>query len=344
MKRLLITLLLLFSVPLAAYGHSCNDVFREIRDNLAVKVDIQDGQLRIAESARFRVYVLNTINSDIGAVRLGVVTDAFDAIVTPSEEWEDYPCLKTINKTPNWTCAGGHMSGESRTKGTKEHFEVELRRKSDTQTGKHKIGLRLYTWDPNHPDAGGDLVTIGNINDALSVMAVPRLGNQLDIDGNASASEWKEALLCSSMHLHVWNPIEEAKMNMKSHVQTRLRFVHEEDKLFALLDFLTPSERDVARLYFARDHDSPPVVVTADLQEQEAQVSGKVNSRLKVGVKGSKMEIELPLDLIGLGGSEAFYVNLARDYHDGYQAQTTYWRGNNRSVLEPLIYERFVLQ
>ena len=35
-------------------AHLCNDVFAQAKDNLAVKVDIRDGQLRINQTASFR--------------------------------------------------------------------------------------------------------------------------------------------------------------------------------------------------------------------------------------------------------------------------------------------------
>ena len=90
--------LLIFYSPIAVYGHSCNDVFQVVKDNLAVKIDIQDGQMHINEHAKFRVYLLNTINFDIGYIHLDVVSDEFNAIVKPSEEWKEYPCLRTLSE------------------------------------------------------------------------------------------------------------------------------------------------------------------------------------------------------------------------------------------------------
>ena len=55
MRRKLVLVALLAAVPTMALAHLCNDVFRQAKDNLAIKVDIRDGQLRIGQSASFRV-------------------------------------------------------------------------------------------------------------------------------------------------------------------------------------------------------------------------------------------------------------------------------------------------
>ena len=101
MKRILITGIIGFFLPIFAYSHACNDVFLVVKDNLAVKVDIQDGQLHISDNAKFKVYVFNTVMFDIGNIQLEVLADEFNATVKPSGEWTDYPCLRTVNDNPS---------------------------------------------------------------------------------------------------------------------------------------------------------------------------------------------------------------------------------------------------
>ena len=343
MKKILISIFLTFFFPCIAYSHICNDVYQFVKDNLAVKVDIQDNQLHINEDAQFRVYVLNTIFMDLGNIQLDVTTDEFDVTVTPSENWYDYPCLRTVVDNPAWTCADSFNVGE-RVKGKKEYFEVQLKRKPDTPTGKYKIGLRLFGIPQDEglpPDMmGGELMTIGNINEVITVMAVPKPSEKIVADGDVSAAEWKDALLCTSMYLYKPKYMIQFKENVKSDVQTRFRFTHEDNKLYCLVDFLTPSNNDIAKLYFAKDHNSQPIIITADLQQQKAIVSGKENKEIKVGVKENKMELELPLDMVALQNQKAFYMNMTRDYDN----KTTYWRGNSKSILEPVVYEKFELQ
>ena len=346
MKKILFFSLSMFLFTVFIYGHACNDVFLVVKDNLAVKVDIQDGQLHINKNAKFRVYLLNTVMMDIGNIQLDVISDEFDAIVKPSKDWHDYPCLRTVIDNPSWTCSGNFdttNTNRKRVKGKKEHFEVELIRKPGTPTGKYKIGLRLYTKpeDEGLPDnAGGELLAVGNIEDAVTVLAVPKSSATVKIDGDVSATEWKNALLCSSMYLYKPKFSVLVKENVKSDVQTRFRFIHKNDKLLCLVDFMTPTKKDVAKIFLAKDTESLPVVIEADLQKQEAVVSGKGSKTIKAGVRGSKMELEIPLDMVDLKNAQSFYVNMTRDYNN----KTTYWRGNSKSVLEPMVYEKFALQ
>ena len=81
-----------------AFGHLCNDVFAQAKDNLAVKVDIRDGQLRIGKSASFKVYLLNTMDRDIADIRLEVLSDQFNPTVTHAPDWQQFPCLKVKKK------------------------------------------------------------------------------------------------------------------------------------------------------------------------------------------------------------------------------------------------------
>lgn len=341
MKRILLISCLVLYLPIVAHGHACNDVFLVVKDNLAVKVDIQDGQLHISDSAKFRVYLLNTVMMDIGNIQLEVVTDEFNAVVKPSAEWHDYPCLRTVIDNPGWTCVDGFNPGTNRVKGKKEYFEVELKRKPSTQIGKYKIGLRLFTKPKDAgPDMGGELLTIGNIDEALSVMTVPKTSEPIKIDGNVSAAEWKDALLCTSLYLYKPVTMIQLKENVKSDVQTRFRFIHKDDKLFCLVDFIAPSKKDVAKIFLAKDRNSAPVVITADLQEQRAVASGRDSKAINACVKGSKMELEIPLDAVNLKDLKTLYVNMTRDYEN----KTTYWRGNSKSILEPMVYEKFALQ
>ncbi len=348
MKNLFLVLLMCCS-PIAAYGHSCNDVFQVVKDNLAVKVDIQDAQMHMNEHAKFRVYLLNSIDFDIHFIQLDVVSDAFDAIVKPSKEWREYPCLRTISEKNRKPCTD--VSNPNNIKGKKEYFEVELIRKPDTLTGKYKVGLRIYTKDSRIPGTGGELLAIGNIEDAMSVMVVPKITDRIEIDGNVSAAEWKNSLLCTSFYANKPVPMSLILLNRnkedyildqkaKSAIQTRFRFAYKEDRLFCLVDFLTKSQRDIAKIYLAKDRDSSPVIITADLQGKEAVVSGRNEKAIRALARGSKMELEIPLDVLDLKNIRTLYLNMARDYSN----ETTFWRGNSKSYIEPMVYEKLQLE
>ncbi|MDZ7816460.1 MAG: hypothetical protein U5N86_10825 [Planctomycetota bacterium] len=127
MRRILAIVVLLCVFPVFADAHLCNDVFVQAKDNLAVKVDVRDGQLRIADEASFKVYLLNTMDRDIVNINMSIKSDQFDAKVEPSPDWDTFPKLKAV-----------------RTGGKKEHFEITLTKKTGVREGRYQVGLHLY--------------------------------------------------------------------------------------------------------------------------------------------------------------------------------------------------------
>jgi hypothetical protein len=93
----------------------------------------------------------------------------------------------------------------------------------------------------------------------------------------------------------------------------------------------------VARIYVARDHDSEPIVIVADLQKRKVFVDGKDNMRINSAVNDNRMELELPLEVLNIRNQKPFYINLTRDYKN----ITTYWLGNSYSVMDPIVYANF---
>ena len=99
------------------------------------------------------------------------------------------------------------------------------------------------------------------------------------------------------------------------------------------------THNDVARIYVARDHESEPMVIVANLQKRKAFVDGRENIRITSAVNGNRMEIALPFKLLNIGNQKSFYINLTRDYKN----ITTYWLGNIYSVMDPIVYANFIL-
>ena len=75
MRRKFWLVILCLSVSGVVFAHLCNDVFIQAKDNLVIKVDVRDGQLRIGKKGSFRIYLLNTMDRDIVDIRLDVLTD-----------------------------------------------------------------------------------------------------------------------------------------------------------------------------------------------------------------------------------------------------------------------------
>ncbi|OGV49960.1 MAG: hypothetical protein A2X49_00690 [Lentisphaerae bacterium GWF2_52_8] len=302
-------------LPLSLFAHLCNDVFVQAKDNLAVKVDIRDDQLRITKSAKFRVYILNTMDRVIADIRLEVKTDDFDVKVSPSPEWKRFPAIETINKG-----------------GKKEYFEVELTRKPGTSEGKYKIALHLF----NGKDKSMVFKTV-DIADAMAVSKVPAKPASLKIDGNPDSSEWEKALLCTSFY--EYKKAGQYFSNCSTDAQTRFRFAHDTKNLYALVDFQKDSGKDSATIYVSKDYDSTPIALSLNLQEKKVSLNGQAVPEIKLECKGTKMELSIPLSALGVEGQKSFYANLSRQQGN----IMTFWRGNKGSCENPVVFSNFVL-
>lgn len=321
------TQLLLGTILLSFFflnAHLCNDVFIQAKDNLAVKVDIRDGQLRISKEARFRVYLLNTMDRDIADIRLEIMTDKFKSKVKPASSWKSYPVLKT-------TCKGG----------SKQYFTVILKRKKDVPQGKYNIGLRLF----NGKNKSQVFKTV-DLAGAMSIMKVPEKPNSLSIDGKASRKEWGKGLQATSFSTYTYRKtdaswIDKEGINSPASVQTRVRFLHGKTSLFAFVDLKKPgTKKDKITMLISPDTEKSPAEIVIDAKKGIAEINGKKSEKVKVAKKGSKVEIEIPFKEIATEGKDSFYLNVIRSR----DKEKSVWQGNLLSAEDPVVFARFVLE
>jgi hypothetical protein len=255
------------------------------------------------------------MDRDIVDIRLEVQSKDFDAEVTPSSSWRNYPYLKTNKRG-----------------GQKEYFEVELQRKKSTSQGKYKIGLHLF----NGRDKSMVFKTV-DIGEAMATKKIPECKTVPVIDGKASRKEWGKSLLCSCFH--EYKKRDRYYENTCTSIGTRFRFVHDKKNLYCLIDFQKDSGNDSAGIFISKDYNSKPMEIAANLQSGKASINGKFDDRIKVIKDGNRMELAIPLDLLGIDGQKSFYANLTRN-----QGKTwTFWRGNPLSMEDPVVYANFVL-
>ena len=314
MRKLLLTLLCL-SVSVPAFGHLCNDVFIQAKDNLAVKVDIRDGQLRIGEQASFRVYLLNTMDRDIVEIFLEVQGQHFDAGVDPSPSWHGYPRLKAVRRG-----------------GKKEYFAVTLRRKRGVRDGRYKIGLRLYSKRQRRAFKTVDL------DKAAGTRLAPRAG-AIKIDGKAEESEWKKALVCANFSAYV----KQGRyfVNRPAREQARVRLSWDEQNLYCLLNFQggRNAVADVASIYVAPTSDAEPVAVRVNRKTCEVRCDRGIEGvEVKAGPTKNVVECKIPRKLLGIENVKDFRVNFTRTTISPGRRAVTYWRGNSFSVRDPIVY------
>jgi len=302
--------MVVFGVALSAHAHLCNDVFVQARDNLAVKVDIRDGQLRINQEASFRVYLLNTMDRDIVDIRMEVISPEFDGTVNPAPDWKNFPYLRTSLKG-----------------GEKEFFDVTLKRKSGIADGKYTIGLRLFNGQT--PEMEFKTVAIA---DAMAVVPVPRAPREINVDGAPCKAEWESAALLSDFSMDAARQYTECT---RSKDETRVRFSADDQFLYALISASDIGTSDVLNLYFAADTDATPLQIAVDLK------TGVLSGAAQGGALAAKSEqgIEVCIPLSGLNLPRSFLVNLARQRNN----VLSYWRGPGVAVDNPVVFARMVL-
>ena len=330
--RKLALVIVCLALPGAALAHLCNDVFAQAKDNLAVKVDVRDGQLRIGQEATFKVYLLNTMDREIETIGLEVRSQEFTATVKPSADWKQYPMLRPVNPKAR---QGG---------GKKESFEVTLKRNPGVADGKYKIDLCLF-----NPKNKSQVFKTVDLDSAAGVCELPK-GAAVKVDGNAEEAEWGKAPLCTD--LYAYEKADPTKkrgymVNKPCQDQARFRLAVDAENLYCLAQFGggAGAAGDEATLYLAPNAEAKPVAVTIDrLAAKVSCEKGAEGIEVKVGADKSTFECRIPLALVGLKGSKSFLANFTRTQASADGKKTVgYWRGNSESLLEPVFYGQFRL-
>lgn len=314
--------LLTFSAGAIAFAHLCDNVFEQARDNLVVKVDIRDGQLRIGSEASFNVYVLNTMDRDIVEIALEVESAEFEAEVKPGAGWRNYPGLRTARRG-----------------GRKEAFNVTLRRKHGIPDGRYRIGLNLVSRRQNLSFRSVDL------DSAADMCFIPKIGS-IEIDGEATRAEWGEAFLCSDFH--AYRKVGRYHENVTADDQMRVRVAHDENNLYLLAMFHGAGEadKDFFSLYAAPTIDDEPVVLAFDRNTGELLESGADIKDVGTAANPQQnlVEIRISKEDLGITDSRRFYMNFTRTVVKDAAREVTFWRGNPQSVMQPVSYAQFVLE
>jgi hypothetical protein len=319
------------SFPAAAMAHLCNDVFVQARDNLAVKVDVRDGQLRIGEKASFRVYLLNTMDREIARIALQVRTnDKFNAQVKPSPDWKTYP--KLYSSSPQ------RIRGR---KGKKEYFQVTLTRKPGVPDGRYKIDLHLY-----NPRNRRQVFKTVDLGQAAGILEVPAAA-KIEVDGKLGAEEWGKSLLCTGFSCTQRDPKRRRRkyyVNVPAPDQGRFRVAADRDNVYLALAFAGGAPKsDVIDFYAAKDLEASPVKVSIDRVAGTASCPAGGGLECKVSADRSAVEVRIPRKLLGVAGAGSFLANFVRTSGRDKGETVSFWRGNAWSVTDPVQFARFRL-
>jgi hypothetical protein len=337
------------AIPVIAWAHACHDFTRRVvrppsgaptvtkpniiasQDDLIVKIDVQDGKLRIGDEASFRVYLFNTSEATVENLSLDVSTNgAFKAEVKPGADWQGFPKLKPMDKG-----------------GRKEFFEVTLKRSPGVADGKYAIGLNLFNSQNRSVYKSLDLERAADI---VALAKAPAI----KIDGNAEEVEWGKAALCTDFYAYTAVKSGNNQYNQNvpaTSAPTRVRLTADADNLYCLMQFSGGrSDSDTAVMYLAASGESADIVQLTFDRAAGKVTCTKGEQGLQFAADGSKekFECKIPRELVGLKGAKSFRANFVRtmagkDASGKDQKLVTYWRGNERSLNSPLVYGQFSL-
>lgn len=333
---LALTALLAHMPALAGTGptHCMVSVF--IADNLTIKADVADGQLRIDKEGSFRVYLYNTMNWPYWDTKLDVLSDQFDAKVEPSPTWKTFPDLQPA--------AQG---------GTREYFTVTLTRKAGVPDGPYDVMFKVYS----------SRVTFRRLDELLPISEVVdrhvvpvRAG--LVVDGKATPGKWADSLLIKDFVSYETESTGRYKA-LRSHAphdQTRIHLAADKNNLYLLVLMAGNSQKDELEISAAPTIEGKVQTVKLDMGTGKARADSaaenirclKCEGDFQAGGGATMYEVCLPRKSLGLDGTTSFYANFCRVSHAaGNQAnddERSYWRGNDVSRNEPTVYGRMVLE
>jgi hypothetical protein len=301
------------AIPAAALAHLCNDVFLQAKDNLAVKVDVRDGQLRIGQEATFKVYLMNTMDRAIADISLSVNSGQFTAKVEPQKM--------------------------SLGNGKKAAFDVTLTRNAGVADGKYKIDLCLF-----NPQKKSQVFKTVDLDTAAGVIEIPK-GLAVKVDGAGDEAEWGKTPVCTDFY--TYGKKGQYQENLPCQDQARFRVNADADNLYCLLQFAggAGATGDEAKLYVSPGADTKPVAVIFDRLAAKASCDkGADGIEVKASADKTTLEVKVPRELLGIKGAKSFYLNFTRRVTGADGKQTvSYWRGNSASLQEPIVYGQFRL-
>jgi|GEM_PF-624541 len=314
------------------------------QDSVTLKTDIADGQLRIEKEASFKVYLKTTLHVPFFDAKLEVLSDQFDATVTPSPTWKDYPDVAPAE-------AGGG----------KEYFTVTLKRKSGVPDGKYDISFKLYSSRQTFPR----LAFFAPLIETVDAHSIPEVAH-FKMDGKALPEKWGNSAVVKDFWAFKQGSYD-GKQKLAGlapyspSAQTRIRLVGDRDNVFLLAHLYSGGKDDTLKIYVAPEIESKPTVITLDPASSkivsEPPVAGLkcVKSEAESAPGVAAYEIQIPRKALGIDKKNWFFMNFSRttpgsppsppeknDLTD-YAVEPSFWRGNSLSVEDPVVYGKMVL-
>jgi hypothetical protein len=344
-------------VVLVALPAAAADLPLPLADNLVVRADAAGQRRRIDKEGTFQVYLVSTLPLPLSDVKLKVDSDQFEAAVAPAASWKTYPELPPADH--------GYMVPAG---GAKACFSVSLRRKAGSADDEPDVALRVYAACRGTRFLAAALT----LAEALDEHRVPFNGS-LKIDGKPSPQFWGNALVLKDFI--ACQKREGFLVGYKSTLpgstnQTRVYLAADDENLYLLVatvgygsGWFPPGLQ--TKIYIAPARDRRPCVLAVDDLTCKMTCTPAVEGTKCVpcGVESAGgcdqviYEVRVPRKAVGIE-RDCFYMNCSRTIpsRDGKGvnvavpgvkqpgAEISCWRGNERSVEDPAVYGKMILQ
>ena len=165
------------------------------------------------------------------------------------------------------------------------------------------------------------------------------IAGAITIDGRAEPAEWQKALVCANFT--VYERHGRFYENRPATEQARMRLACDEENLYCLMNFQGGPDAgaDVGSIFVARSSDARPVLVRVNRLTGEVRCDrGTEGLVVKVSPKKDTVECKIPRTLLGIKDVKDFRVNFTRTSILRGRKTVTYWRGNDFSVRDPIVY------
>jgi len=298
-------------------------------DNVSLRADVTEADLKTKSEVAFPVYVINTMKSPLPGVSLDVASGQYDVKVEPSPTWTSFPMLPKCSPVP--PC--------------KEFFTVHLKKKPSAAAGPCDVVLKLFSVQPD----GRRLVAFEPLADTIDSHDVP-LQKAFVFDGTTSAKKWGDSFAIHD--LRSYKQTSDGNFERKGRTRTRVQIAADKDSIYFLVTFFRVGADGTVDLFLAPAIDAKPVSIALNRKDGTVRTSLPPGSvEFKKCLDDPKMIMDAkdpfpqpPADTyegrvsraaLGFPAGNVFYLNV--------DSPDNYWRGNPASASNPAVFARMVI-
>jgi len=297
-------------------------------DNITLRADISESDLKTKGEVSFPVYVINTMNAPLPGVSLDVLSDQFEVKVSPSPAWKTFPELAKQNLS------------------AKEYFTVTLKKKSAAPGLPCDIVLKLYSTQAK----GKQLIAFLPLMETLDSHEVP-LVSSFTFDGTTNPKKWGNSFSIHDLMSYEQSPTGTSQRKDVS--RTRVQLVADKEYLYLLVTFFQVMVDGTIEIDVATSMDDKPVsivlnrkdgAIRSSLPSECIEFKKCLDDPLMIldekdpfkGPPADTYEGRISRKALGISPGNVFFINVI--YNKQY-----FWRGNQTSSANSVIFGRMMI-